>query len=207
MLTSRNALSLRMYERMKDISPTFKGMRSELAVPLMQGEEALGVINLESQQTAAFDAHDKRLLKALADQTIIAIQNAEKYRDLERSRARLQALMEIDQAIVSTLDLDQVLKLIVEKGLQITETQWGDLALFDREGRQTARYAVVEQGATIEKIVPGETPGWEVAWDQGIVSSVAQTKTPYLSQGDVKQDPRYRGLPFIHSEVAVPFVE
>ncbi len=53
--------------------------RSELDVPLLDGDEALGVLGLESDQIGAFDEIDEQALTLLAELAVIAIKNAEQY--------------------------------------------------------------------------------------------------------------------------------
>jgi PAS domain S-box-containing protein len=62
-------------------------IRSEMAVPLIMGGRAIGVINVESREPDAFSAHDERLLMTLANQVAIAIENARLYEDVQRELA------------------------------------------------------------------------------------------------------------------------
>lgn len=69
----------------------FPGMRSMAAVPLLAGPETLlGVLLLESGRLAAFDDQDLELLVALAQEAVIAIQNARRYQDLQAMHRALQ---------------------------------------------------------------------------------------------------------------------
>jgi GAF domain-containing protein len=61
-------------------------MRSELVVPMIEKNEVIGVINIESRELNAFDRHDEELLMALAGQAAIAIRNAQRYEEVERAR-------------------------------------------------------------------------------------------------------------------------
>jgi len=51
-------------------------MKSELAVPLISGEEVIGVLNLESPVPAFFTSEHARILQALAGQAAVAIERA-----------------------------------------------------------------------------------------------------------------------------------
>ncbi|MDQ7779201.1 MAG: GAF domain-containing protein, partial [Planctomycetota bacterium] len=53
--------------------------RSELAIPLMHGDELLGVLNLESKEVNAFAERDVALLELFAMQIAFAIDNARLY--------------------------------------------------------------------------------------------------------------------------------
>jgi signal transduction histidine kinase len=72
-------------------------MRSSVAVPLAggltqgePGDEFLGVLLLESARLAAFDAQDVELLEALAQEAVIAIQNATQHQKLQAMHHALQ---------------------------------------------------------------------------------------------------------------------
>ena len=59
---------------------------SELSVLLMEGSKVLGVISLESDQPAEFDAEDEQALSSLAELAVIAIQNAQAFKDLKQAK-------------------------------------------------------------------------------------------------------------------------
>jgi len=60
--------------------------RSELVVLLKSGSEVNGLINVEHGDYNAFDREDQRVLEALAAQASIAIQNAEQYEEIKRTK-------------------------------------------------------------------------------------------------------------------------
>jgi PAS domain S-box-containing protein len=72
--------------------------RSELAVPLMMGGQAIGVVNVEHLEYNAFDEEDEMALELLAGQAVIAIQNA---RQNELQRAVYEASKAISERITS----------------------------------------------------------------------------------------------------------
>ncbi|HMM99688.1 MAG TPA: response regulator [Anaerolineales bacterium] len=51
--------------------------KSELDIPLLDGDRVVGVVNIESDKVNAFDIDDVNALQALADLTIVALRNAE----------------------------------------------------------------------------------------------------------------------------------
>lgn len=64
--------------------------RSELAVPLLDsGNEALGVLNVESEQLDAFDSDDENMLLDLAKLAVVVIQNARQYEELKETQGRV----------------------------------------------------------------------------------------------------------------------
>jgi GAF domain-containing protein len=83
----------RKSQRVKDVhqDPDYveydPASRSELAVPLWDGDEVVGVLSVESDQLGAFDEGDEEALKGLAELAVIAIKNAEQARQLGRTNA------------------------------------------------------------------------------------------------------------------------
>jgi len=60
--------------------------RSELDVPLLDGDKVIGVLGMESNELNAFDEDDQRTLQALADLAVIVIRNAERQKELLKTR-------------------------------------------------------------------------------------------------------------------------
>lgn len=63
-------------------------VRSELAAPILVGEELVGVINIGSSKPDAFNEEDESLLDILATQAAAAIQTGRYYQELAESRLR-----------------------------------------------------------------------------------------------------------------------
>ena len=61
-------------------------IKGELAVPLISGEQIIGVLNIESPVPGFFRAEHARILQALAGQAAIAIERAQRY-EVERMAA------------------------------------------------------------------------------------------------------------------------
>jgi GAF domain-containing protein len=79
----------------------FEDMRSALAVPLLTNpagepdeDDFLGVLLLESSRPAAFDQQDVELMDALAQEAVIAIQNARHHQRLQAMHQRLKSEQE-----------------------------------------------------------------------------------------------------------------
>ncbi len=83
--------------------------RSELAVPIMIGNEIIGAINVEHHQYDAFDTDDQTALESLAAQAAIAIQNARLYAEKKRQVHQMSIIAEISRLINMSLDLDKIL--------------------------------------------------------------------------------------------------
>ena len=73
-------------------NPDLPHTRSEAALPLMVREHVIGVLDVQSLQTEAFNAEDIATLQVLADQIALAIENAKLYEENRQALKELQSL-------------------------------------------------------------------------------------------------------------------
>jgi len=108
-----------------------KKVRSELAVPLEVNGEVRGVLNVDADRLNAFSADDQQLLEELAVQAAKVIHNTWLYEQL-RLKARLfESLVSVGQAINSTLNLDEALKVITREACTLIEARMCSLLMLD----------------------------------------------------------------------------
>jgi GAF domain-containing protein/AmiR/NasT family two-component response regulator len=67
------------------------GTRSELAVPLLINERCIGVLNFEHPEPGYFSEDEREIVEGMATQAAIAIQNAQRYDELEQAKDALAA--------------------------------------------------------------------------------------------------------------------
>jgi len=68
--------------------------RSELAIPMLVGDELIGVLDLQSEVADRFDPEDIRTQSTLASQISVAVRNAQAF---ERERRTIERLREVDR--------------------------------------------------------------------------------------------------------------
>jgi signal transduction histidine kinase len=73
---------------------TFQACKSLLALPLRAGYETYGVVVYGHPQPNFFDADQRALLIAVVNQAIVALQNAQLYRNLRQEKERLIEVQE-----------------------------------------------------------------------------------------------------------------
>jgi GAF domain-containing protein/anti-sigma regulatory factor (Ser/Thr protein kinase) len=86
--------------------------RSEMAVPMIAGDKVIGVLDVQRSEVNAFNGDDLRALSSVAAQAAIAIERARLYSAERRRVQESLTLLAIAQALSSTLDLTEVLKLV-----------------------------------------------------------------------------------------------
>src|SRR5690242_5070362 len=96
-----------------------RGIRSGCAVPLLCHDKIVGSMVLASLRESAFTEDDADLLAQIGAQVAIAVDNALAYErlrcaecDVVRERDRTKLLLEINNAVVSHLDLHELIKSI-----------------------------------------------------------------------------------------------
>ncbi len=98
--------------------------RSELALPLVSGSKLLGVLDIHADRPNALNDDDMLILQTLAGQVAVAIQNASLYEIERYQRLLSDKLYNFGRALSRTLDLSEVLNLILK--------QLVDLVPYDR---------------------------------------------------------------------------
>ena len=89
--------------------------RSVVVVPLMGRDHVVGAITIGRLPTNAFEPDDVALTAAIAAQAGIAIENAQLFAAERRGREVSTTLREVARAVNVSLDLNQVLPLILEQ--------------------------------------------------------------------------------------------
>src|SRR5215831_9576526 len=120
-------------------SKDFGEFRTVLGVPILKGDELLGVIVIHPQDgIRPFTDKQIALVETFADQAAIAIENVrlldelrQRTTELGRSVEELRALGEVSQAVNSTLELETVLSTIVANAVQLSGTEAGAIYVYD----------------------------------------------------------------------------
>ena len=118
--------------------------------------------------------------KELAD---LAIANARLYAEAERDWREQRYLQEIAHAFNSTLDLEQVLELVMAKTNELLGVEAGSVALLSQDRQELVFHASVGGGAAVVK-------GLRMSASQGIVGWVVSHEESLLVP-DITQDARH----------------
>ena len=123
--------------------------RSELALPMIVGEDVLGALTVQSTEPAAFTQEDVAILQGIAGQLAVAVKSARVQRtnqDLARRaerRARLfQAASEVGKQVASILDLERLLPRTVDIICEAYGFYYAGVFLLDEAGQ----WAVLRAG-------------------------------------------------------------
>ncbi|MGI4755706.1 MAG: SpoIIE family protein phosphatase [Janthinobacterium lividum] len=174
-------------------------VRSELAVPLIVKNRVIGVLDLESEQLAAFTPDQQRLLELVASRMSVAIENARLYTRVARQAQTLAVLSDISRELTSILDLDDLLQRIGTLLKRVVDFQLFTILLWSESRHQFVHRFSTRFG---ERIVREHA----AILGEGIIGHAAQQRRPILVP-DVRKDTRY--IPYsndVRSELTVPLV-
>ena len=117
-----------------------------VAVPLRGPAGAIGAILLRRNYQRPFDARSVELLRGLADQAVVAVQNGHLFNELEESNRDVSAALEQQTAVAAVLqtisrsafDLDVVLRELTEQVHRMLDANISTISLL-RDGELTQR--------------------------------------------------------------------
>jgi GAF domain-containing protein len=171
---TRDAQKDALYRSIANLPET----RSEAVIPLMVENRVLGVLDLQSDKNIRFHENDMLVLRSLADNIALAVESARLYTSLERRADQLSAILEINYALSSILDLDQLLEEVV-KTLQ-RRFGYPFIHIFTvHPGRRKVIYqsGTARQSNSLKK----NSFAFDLDSRKGMVSYVARTGKPLLA--------------------------
>ncbi|UCG77340.1 MAG: GAF domain-containing protein [Nitrospirota bacterium] len=112
-----------------------EGIRSILSIPLRFHNEVMGVLRMYTEEPVKYTGEDMKFVAAIAEQAAIAINNARIFeRTVSREKEFLRVFKEVTKAVSSTLQLDEVLDLIVRKLPEVMGLKAATIRLLEEEG-------------------------------------------------------------------------
>ena len=176
--------------------------QSILTVPLVRQNTVLGVLQvINKRNEASFNLEDQSLLTAFAGQAVVAMENARLLAQtdeaLQKSVDELSLLQQLDRDFSTTLDLEHVLNLTLDRMLSIYQGVAGAIVLVNEEGE-------------IDRCV---TQGYDETFNakklsahKGLIGQVVHTGQPHNSV-NVHEEPDYVVANFnTHSQMTLPFI-
>ncbi|HRP06669.1 MAG TPA: ATP-binding protein, partial [Opitutaceae bacterium] len=107
-------------------------VRSEIAAPMEENGQVLGVINLDSDVTGFFSEDDLTLLVRFTGEATAVMQRLWHLQQLREKARQLETLIGIGQSLVSKVEERELCESITRDALQITRARACGLYLFDQ---------------------------------------------------------------------------
>src|SRR5438445_12806938 len=169
-----------------------------LSVPVVARDEVIGVMNVQTVEPRDFHREEIDFLQTIAKKVAGIIEKGRLQRDAERNIREVSALFEVSNVLTSTLDLDEVLALVVDRLVRVYPGASGAILLRE-EGdavRERARSGELGKsaGAAAQRALAERRP--IVAFDHIAVPLIANDR---LLGAVVLQVPDYKE--FLEEEV------
>ncbi len=126
-----------------------QGLRSVCALPLTTGHRQLGSLVLASREPDAYPQDEVHFLSLVAHQTALAIDDALSFEtsqvaqtELQNKNERLKLLLDLNNSIVSNLEVRDLLRAISANVRQVMKCDSVGVALPDSDGRKLRIHAV-----------------------------------------------------------------
>ncbi|MBL7063666.1 MAG: GAF domain-containing protein, partial [Anaerolineae bacterium] len=189
-VAEKRPLLVRDYEQEQDHLPppavwgTMKSPASWLGVPMLVGEQMIGVISVQAYRPHAYGDEEQLLLSTIADQVAVAVQNARLYQAERKRVTQLDVVNQVARQAVSTLDLDRLLPEVVTAIRQGFEYDNVSLFLLDEAAGE------LEMRTLAGDFEDLATQDYRQAVGVGMLGWAAETGQPLLAN-DVSKEPRY----------------
>ena len=185
-------------------NPHLPKTRSEMALPLIVADEAIGALTVQSTEEAAFHEEDIDALQTMADQLAIAIQNSKLHRQEERRSRLLKAANRVGKEVASLLDLDQLLPQTVNIICEAYGLYYAGVFLLDEK----SEYAMLRAGyGKAGKAMLAEGHKLRVGTESMIGACIAMGEARIaLDVGEERVHFKNPHLPHTRSEMALPLI-
>ncbi|HVO91472.1 MAG TPA: sigma 54-interacting transcriptional regulator [Terriglobales bacterium] len=126
-----------------------RGVRSLCVVPVTTAVRKIGALAFGSSHAAAYREADVVFLEQVARQVAVAVDNAHNFaaaqsvqEQLKQERDRLSLLLEVNNAVVSVLDLHELLKAVSDSLHRLMPHEYASLSLYDADSQTLQIHAL-----------------------------------------------------------------
>ena len=181
-----------------EFSKSQRGVRSEVAIPLLVRDEVVGVFQLDSDQPGYFQSETIDVLTLLATQAALALENA-RLRALERRRAgQLEVINAVARQTTAVLDLDELLAVVCHQLLEWFRADHASVVLVEGE----RLYIRAHQG----RLTPSFATGSELVPAEGLVARAMSSGRSVLENDLRNACGHIAGFAEARSEICVPLI-
>lgn len=182
-----------------------RDVKSELCVPIRVSRHIIGVINVESRESNAFNEDDERLLSIIASSLGTALERLRLFQAEQQRSRELETLYQTTKLLTQSLEPHVIAENLVTIMEQHLGYEYCAVQFVDESNQQVIPLAISRQGKDPESYKK-ELLSYQFSWERGITGWVVQNGKP-LRSNDVSKDPRYfRLVEETRSELCVPLI-
>ncbi|MBD3286977.1 GAF domain-containing protein, partial [candidate division WOR-3 bacterium] len=159
-----------------------KTSHSWIGAPMMARGEVIGVVALQSMKPEiGYSRKHIRMLQLVANQAAPAVENARAYTELENRVTELSVINEISRAVSSTLDINELYRLVHNQAKRLINAENMYIASYDRKRDEVSFPYVFEGG---QKQTTGVGDWAPRRHGNGLTEFVIRTADSHLVQGE-----------------------
>lgn len=143
-------------------------VRSEMAAPMEENGQVLGVINLDSDALGGFTEADLQLLILCTQEATAVVSRLWQLRQLRGKARQLESLITTGQTLVTKLDQQELFDTVTRDARQILQCRTCTLFLYD-ESRSTVSLASVSSTHALDLVAQ------DLPLDSCLIASVVHT--------------------------------
>ena len=159
------------------MSPGLEPHESWLGVPILVGQEAIGIVNVRDFVPSAYSESDERLVATIASSMGVALENARLFDETKRLLAEtdqraseLAIINEIGSALAKQLDFQAIIDLVGNRVSQILNTDDMAIAIHEPDSDVISFPYATEDGQRL--------PNEPIPFGAGLTSKVIQSGQP-----------------------------
>ena len=126
-------------------------IKSEICVPLFEGETICGTLNVECADEPLLTREDFRLLLLVGNQVNTAIRRARLVEEIKQNVQHLSILNEVGQAVAKIMDLSELLEVIYKQGRKSISLDAFFVGLYHPEDEEVSFPIMYDSGVRYEQ--------------------------------------------------------
>jgi serine phosphatase RsbU (regulator of sigma subunit)/putative methionine-R-sulfoxide reductase with GAF domain len=155
---------------------------SSIFIPLVSGEQTIGIVAAQSTQAGRFDEEDMRRLMILANQAAAAIAHAQLFEQAQKRAAHLELVRQIARQVNAVQDREDIFNQVV----RLVPETFGHNPVLILEYEPQSQELVLKASSTPE--LSGEE--YRMSVDQGLIGAAASTRQVIVCN-DTANDDRF----------------
>ena len=178
-----------------------EGVESSVSLPLMAGDETVGVMFVNYRVKQTFDAEQRTLIEAFSNLAALAIFNARLYQSEHERRLRYETLQETARVVNESLSPKEVSEHALEQLHKVVEFSSASVQLFEGDHRivfSVRAFQLISEASRLHRDLS----------EDALVSKIIHNRQP-LVLGNVLAEPLWEVLPetsHIQSWIGAPLI-
>jgi diguanylate cyclase (GGDEF)-like protein len=190
------------------------GLRSQVTLPLLVGGEVFGALTLGGSDTGLFRENQLPVLRQIADAVALALQNSLLFQAEQERRHIAETLRQASTVISSTLELDEVLGLILQQLRQVIPYDSASVQRLENERLEiVACQGFEEPDKVVGLVFPlnHKFPNYRVITTKAplIIEDVVQDYPHFKDEADIYDSGRIRswlGVPLMAKDQVIGMI-